>query len=326
MRRLIATVLATAGALLLGAAPTSAAPTPAAPVQAPFAQAAPAPAVSGAHPASAFPVTIDATNGKVTFTSAPTRIMSLSPSATEMLYADGAGHQVVAVDKYSTVPANAPRTSFTGDETSAEDYVRYHPDLVVLAFDVNGLVHQLELLHIPVLLMPPAATLPAAYQQFVQLGEATGHRAQAAAEVASLKRQLAAGARSAGSRSAGASYFVELDPTLYTATSKTFIGAVFGMLRMVDVADAAPRAAGGYPQISAEYLLHANPDYVFLADGQSPASFAHRPGFSVLRAVQLHHVFVLPESVASQWGTLIVQFLRTVANDVRTSASASKAA
>lgn len=300
MRRLALSLLTLSGAVLAGTGAASAA--------------------AGPPPSPAFPVTVHAANGAITFKKAPERIMSLSPSATEMLYADGAGHQVVAVDKYSTVPPDAPRTSFTGFEASAEDYVRYRPDLVVLAFDENGLVHQLALLHIPVLLMPPATSLAASYAQFVELGEATGHRAGAEKEVASLQHQLAAAARSAGTASSGRSYFVELDTTLYTATSKTLIGAIFKMLGMVNVADAAGHA-GGYPQLSAEYLVRADPDYVFLADGQAPAAFAHRPGFSVIRAVQRHHVFVLSESDASQWGTLVVPLLRTIAGDVERGAT-----
>lgn len=269
----------------------------------------------------AFPVTVTAADGAVRIPARPTRIVSMSATATEMLYAIGAGPQVVAVDKYSTDPPNAPRTSYTGSETSAEGYMTFHPDLVLLAFDTNNaLVAQLRTLGVPALLLPPAATLNDTYDQFTELGEATGHVGAAASEVASIRQHLDAIASSVGTRARGLTYYQEVDPTLYTATSKTFIGALYARLGMVNIADPADKAGSGYPQLNAEYLIKANPDLVFLADSQccaqTPATFAARPGFSVLDAVRRGHVFSIPDPIASEWGPRVVDFLSTVAADV----------
>lgn len=252
-----------------------------------------------------FPVTVHSADGFVRILSRPTRILSLSASATQMLYAIGAGREVVGVDKYSTWPSNAPRTKFTGYETSAEDYLPLRPDLVLLAFSTGTLVAQLEKLHIPTLLLPPATSLAGVQAQLGEIGMATGHRVAAASTWSSLERDLAAEVSAAGAHVRGQSYYVELDPTLYSATSKTVVGAVFAGFGLRDIADAASRASA-YPQLSAEYLVHANPDWVFLADtvccAQDPARFAARPGFSHLRAVELHHVIDVPDSLASEWG------------------------
>ena len=269
----------------------------------------------------AFPVTVTAENGAVTIPASPKRIVSMSATATQMLYAIGAGPQVVAVDKYSTDPPNAPRTSFTGSETSAEGYMTFHPDLVVVAFDTgHNLVAQLKLLHVATLLLPPATVLNDTYDQFKELGVATGHLAAANAEVASIGRHLDAIAASVGSRARGLTYYQEIDNTLFTATSKTFIGALYSRLGMVNVADPADHEGSGYPQLNAEFLIQANPDFVFLADtvccGQTAATFGARPGFSNLRAVQQGHVFPLVDSVASEWGPRVVDFLQTIADDV----------
>jgi iron complex transport system substrate-binding protein len=235
----------------------------------------------------------------------PKRILCLSASATQMLYAIGAGGQVVGVDKYSTWPPNAPRTKFTGFESSAEDYLYLHPDLVIFAFKEGTLVEQLAALHIRTLVLPPTTTLPGVYQQMSELGQVTGHEAQARAAERSLAAQVQAAVRSAKGRGQGETYYIELDPTYYSATSKTFIGAEFSLFGMRDIADGAAHGSA-YPQISAEYVLKENPDYVFLADTvcchQSPGTFAKRPGFSVLRAVKLHHVIGVNDSVASEWG------------------------
>jgi iron complex transport system substrate-binding protein len=240
----------------------------------------------------------------------PKRILCLSASATQMLYAIGAGRQVVGVDKYSTWPPNAPRTKFTGFESSAEDYLYLHPDLVIFAFKEGTLVSQLAALHIATLVLPPATTISGAYQQITELGQATGHLAEARAVERSMGAQLRSDVRAAKGRGEGETYYIELDPTYYSATSKTFIGAEFSLFGMRDIADGAGHGSA-YPQISAEYVLKENPDYVFLADTvcchQSPASFAKRPGFGVLRAVKLHHVIGVNDTVASEWGPHTVE-------------------
>jgi iron complex transport system substrate-binding protein len=243
--------------------------------------AAPAPAPTAAH---------------------PTRILSLSASATQMLYAIGAGRQVVGVDKYSTYPPDAPRTKFTGDESSAEDYLPLKPDLVIFAYK-TAVVQQLKLLGIPSLVLPPANTMADVYSQIAELGAATGHVKTASAVKASVATHIATAVRDAHGAGRGDTYYVELDPTYYTATAKTFIGAEFSLFGMRDIASAP---GDGYPQIQAEYILKKDPDYVFLADTvcchQTSGSFANRPGFSILRAVKLHHVIGVNDSVASQWG------------------------
>lgn len=251
-----------------------------------------------------FPVSVKSGDGTVRIPSRPDRILSLSASATQMLYEIGAGGQVVGVDKYSIWPANAPRTKFTGYESSAEDYLYLRPDLVIFAFQSGTLIQQLTELHIPVLLLPPATTIADVDSQLAELGTATGHQNGAKSAESSFDANLAAAVRAARGAGRGASYYIEIDPTFYTATSNTFIGAEFSLFGMRNIADAAGHGSA-YPQISPEYILKENPDYVFLADtvccAVTAANFAHRPGFSVLQAVRLHHVVPVNDSVASQW-------------------------
>lgn len=235
----------------------------------------------------------------------PTRILCLSASATQMLYAIGAGKQVVGVDKYSTWPPNAPRTELTGYEASAEDYLYLHPDLVVFAFSEGSLIHQLADLHIRTLLLPPAATMAQVDAQLTELGQVTGHTAQARGVEKSLAAHVRAAVRSAGGHGKGETYYIELGPGYYTATSRTFMGAELSLFGLEDIADPAGKATM-WPQISAEYILKEDPDYVFLADTvcchQTPSSFAKRPGFNLLRAVQSHHVVAVNDSFAQEWG------------------------
>src|SRR4051812_46465033 len=138
----------------------------------------------------AFPVTVTTANGKVTLDSKPVRIVSLSPSATEDLFAIGAGAQVVAVDDQSNYPTMAPRTKLSGYTPSVEAIAGYKPDLVVTSGDPQGLIASLGKLHIPVLLEPAAADMADVYAQIRQLGHATGRDAAAGALVTKLQRRV----------------------------------------------------------------------------------------------------------------------------------------
>jgi iron complex transport system substrate-binding protein len=109
---------------------------------------------------------------------------------------------------------------------------------------------------------------------------------------------------------------------LYTVNSKTFIGNVYGVLGLKNIADAAPQSGSpGYPQLSAEYLLSADPNLVFLADTkcckQSAQTAAKRPGWNQLQAVKNGHVVALDDDIASRWGPRVVDFLRTIAAAVQ---------
>jgi len=254
--------------------------------------------------------------GSGTAAAAPRRIVSLSPTATEDLFAIGAGKQVVAVDNDSNYPPTAPQTKLSGYTPNAEAIAAYKPDLVVISNDLGGIRKALARLHIRVLLEPAAATLADAYGQIEALGAATGHARQAASLVARMRRQIAAIAAALPRPSRPLTVFHELDPTLYSATSKTFIGRIYALLGLKDIADAA-RSGNGYPQLSSEYVIGARPDLIVLADGQTPAQVAKRSGWSSIPAVQQHDILSVDPDLASRWGPRIVDFVRVVAGRVK---------
>jgi iron complex transport system substrate-binding protein len=177
------------------------------------------------HAAAGFPVTVTAANGKVVVKQRPVRIVSLSPSATETLFAIGAGRRVIAVDDQSNFPAGAPRTKLSSYRPNAEAVARYRPDLVITSSASNKLLPALRRLKIPVLLEPSATTIDGAYAQMRQIGAATGHRRAARRLVARTRRGIAAAVTSVP-KARGLSVFHELSPDFYSATSKTFIGRI----------------------------------------------------------------------------------------------------
>jgi len=272
-----------------------------------------------------FPATISTAIGVVHVKSRPAAIISLSPTATEMLYAIGAGSQVKAVDSDSDYPPQAPRTKLDALDPNLEAIVAYRPDLVVisnLSDNFDSLAKSLAGFSIPVLYLPAPPGLSGVYSEFDQLGRATGHLSQAEREDMSLRTQISRIVASVPRRAQPISYYYELDQTYYSVTSATFVGSLLALLGMKSIADTASGAAssGGYPQLSSEYIVKANPAYIILADTvcchQDAATVAARPGWSSLTAVKEGHIIPLNDDIASRWGPRIVDLLRTVATDI----------
>jgi iron complex transport system substrate-binding protein len=283
--------------------------------------------------AQTFPMTINAANGKVTLDAQPQRIVSLSPTATEMLFAIGAGNQVVAVDSYSNYPPEAPTTDLAAINPNIEAIAKYQPDLVVYSYDPGDLQDSLDKLKIPALLQPAAVTLDDVGAQMVELGTATGHTDQANAEAQQVQTSIDDIVAQVGDAGQGKTYYYELDDTYYSLTSDTFVGTLLAKLGLTNIADKAKGASSGYPQLSAEYIIDQNPDLILLADtkccNQSAATVAKRPGWADLTAVQNGGVVPLDDDVASRWGPRVVDLLQQVADSLTgqtSSASASAAA
>ena len=252
----------------------------------------------------------------------PARIVSISTVATEMLFAIGAGDQVVAVDSLSTFPADAPVTDLSGFEPNIEAILGFQPDLVIISYDPGDVVAGLQAAGVESLLQGASMTIAETYDQILALGEITAHAAEATALVEDMKAEMADLAASVIQRDEPLSYYHELDDTLYTVTSATFIGEVYALAGLVNAADPADAdgTSWGYPQLSAEYLLDADPDIIFLADtkccGQTAATIADRPGWETLTAVSTGRIVELDDDVASRWGPRIVDFLRAIVDAV----------
>jgi iron complex transport system substrate-binding protein len=273
---------------------------------------------TGGHDAAParFPVTITTPAGAVTVAKKPRRIVSLSPTATESLFAIGAGQQVIAVDDRSDHPKAAPRTKLSGFTPNVEAIAAYRPDLVVIAYDPKGLSTALRKLGITVVHHDGARSFAGAYTQIRQLGLVTGHASEARRLVARMKTRIARIVEASRPTGARLSVYHELDPDLFSATSKTFVGKVYAALGMRNIADAADATGTGYPQLSAEYVVAASPDVIVLADGvccgQRPATVAARPGWDRISAVRTGSIVRVDDSIASRWGPRLVNFFRAM--------------
>ncbi len=262
---------------------------------------------------STYPVTV----GELTLDTQPMRIVSLSPSATEMLYAIGAGEQVVAVDEFSNYPPQAVAlgTTLSGYEPNIESISTFEPDLVIASYDPGGLVDQLKSLGIPVYIGDAATSFDNVYEQIEQLGVLTGHIAESVQLTSQLQADIATAVAAVAMPTTPLSYYYELDNTYYSVTSNTFIGSVFALFGLRNIADSA-ESGNDYPQLSAEAIVSSNPDLIFLADtkccNETIASVGARAGWSGLNAVVNGNVIELDDDIASRWGPRIVELVRIV--------------
>jgi cobalamin transport system substrate-binding protein len=262
----------------------------------------------GATSAPGFPVTV----GDVTLEAQPTRIVSLSPAVTEMLFAIGAGDQVVAVDEFSNYPPEAPVTELSGFEINTEAVAAYDPDLVVISSYPDA-IPQFEALGIPVHLAPDnPSTVEDVYRQIIDLGALTGRADEAAALVEQMTGELAALVDEAPQRADPLTYYIEIDDTYWTYTSDSLVGSLFETVGLENIASEPGTVS---IQLTAESIIDADPDMIFLTDaafGVDAASVAARDGWADLQAVRDDQIVELDTDIASRWGPRIVDLMETV--------------
>ena len=248
-------------------------------------------------------------------------IVSMSPTATEMLFAIGAGDYVVAADNNSNFPAEAPTNDeLTNFPVNVEGILSFEPTLVVTSGPIEGLAD----VGIEELVLPFAATLDDTYTQIEQLGAATGQIGEAAELVGQIQTDIAAIVEATATPDAGLTYYHELDDTLFSSTSSTFVGQVYSLFGLENVADAADPdgESFGFPQLNEEFLVTADPDLIFLADticcGQTAETVAARPGWDGLSAVTNGNVIELNDDIASRWGPRLVDYVQAISDAIET--------
>lgn len=243
----------------------------------------------------------------------PQRIVSLSPSATEMLFAIGAGDQVVAVDAFSNFPEGTPMTDLSGWDPNIEAVLAFEPDLVVIANDANDLVASMEAAGVAVHINPAPANIEEGYGLAADLGIAVGRIDETAAVIATMRDEV--DAAFANAPSAPVRIYHELDETFYSASSFGFIGAIYAEMGVTNIADEADADGYGFPQLTEEYIVAADPELIVITDQvtYTAEDVAARPGWDQVAAVQNGRVIVVNADIASRWGPRLPQFISVVA-------------
>ncbi|HZP25494.1 MAG TPA: ABC transporter substrate-binding protein [Dehalococcoidia bacterium] len=256
---------------------------------------------------SGYPVSVtDAKGNRVTFDSAPQRIVVLSPGHVETLFAIGAGSSIVGVDQNTDYPPEAARLpKLSGFQPNLEAIAASRPDLVIMFYDPGDLQTSLSRLNIKSLLLATPKTVAGIFDQMEQLGQVTGHSREATDLRKRLEARIQAVTAKLGTVQQGPRVYHELDPGLFTACPGDFINDAYTILKAQNIA----KSAGVPCQLSQEALIAANPQVIVLADepaGVTVASVKARAGWASIAAVQNNAVYVVDADVFSRPGPRIV--------------------
>ena len=237
----------------------------------------------------------------------PSRIVSLSATHTEILYAIGAGEQIAGTDLTSDFPSEAKATpKVDAFNFNVEAVAALDPDLVILAFDTQGESAALARIGIPALVLGPAITIEGMYEQVLTVGAAAGRSGEASDLVEDMAARIEAALAGFTTPDSGVAVYHEVDATLYSANSQTLMGDIYSRFGLVNIADEVPDEFGsGYVQLSPEYILATDPDVIFLGDagfGESVETVSARPGWDTLSAVSESHIYPLDSAVSGRWG------------------------
>jgi iron complex transport system substrate-binding protein len=252
------------------------------------------------------------------------RVVSLAPSNTEILFAIGAGSQVVGRDEFSDYPAEAKDLASIGGgfgDYNYEAIVELQPDLV-LAAEINTpeQVQAVEDLGLTVYYLSNPTTLEEMYANLRRVGQMTGHEAEAAALAEELAARQAAVVETSASAEARPGVFYELDNTdpgaPWTAGPGTFINT---LIEMAGGHNVAADLQGQYVQISLEELLVRDPEIILLGDaayGVTPESVPQRAGWEKIAAVQEKRIYTFDDNLVSRPGPRLVDGLEALAAEI----------
>ncbi len=271
-------------------------------------------------PVDAAPLTVvDDAGRSVVLSGPPNRILTLTPSSTETVYALGEEDRIVAVDQWSGYPPAAkakPRISPLSP--SLEQIVRLSPELIFSTHGAAEPLLPLERQGIRVLILEPR-TLDEVYRNILLIGRIVDAEERAERLVRAMRRRaevVLARVRDAPRPKV----FIELDATdsshPFTAGPGSFIGALIQLAGGENVASSSRVA---WPQFSLEQLIRADPDLIILGDAlvpvnpQTPEAVAHRPGWSGLRAVRRGTIYPIETDVVSRPGPRVVEGLELLA-------------
>jgi len=262
-----------------------------------------------------YPLTLtDSKSRSVTLETAPQAIASLSPAATEILFAIGAGDQVAAVEMFSNYPPEAQSLpQLDAYEPSVEAIAGEQPDLVLVYFDPGNLVDGLERAGLTVMFLEPPTSVDGVLEQIRLLGEATGHPQQADDLVATMQQSITDIQEQLVDVEEGPRLFHELDNLLFTVAPDSFVGDLYTILKAQNIAAGTDQA---YPRLSQEAIIEADPEVIILADtggGESVETVKARPGWGSISAVQNDRIYVVDPDIVSRPGPRLVDALGTLA-------------
>ncbi|GIR39088.1 MAG: hypothetical protein CM15mP50_5990 [Rhodobacterales bacterium] len=241
--------------------------------------------------------------------SSPKRIISLSPSITEILFEIGSGNQVIAVDNLSNYPNEAPITDISAYDPNVEAISLLNPDLVILSYNIKNLKVALKKIGIETIYLPAPLNFEDILDQIDYLGLQTGNEDKAKKLISKMKNRMKTLQKLRENEKATKIYH-EIDPNYYSPSKFSFIGDIYQKLNYKNVADKADISNLGYPKLSPELIISENPDLIVLPgkDNKYVEKVKLRPGWSYIEAVKKNNFLLTNNDIASRWGPRILNF------------------
>ena len=241
--------------------------------------------------------------------SSPKRIISLSPSITEILFEIGSGNQVIAVDNLSNYPNEAPITDISAYDPNVEAISLLNPDLVILSYNIKNLKAALKKIGIETIYLPAPLNFEDILDQIDYLGLQTGNEDKAKKLISKMKNRMKTLQKLRENEKATKIYH-EIDPNYYSPSKFSFIGDIYQKINYKNVADKADISNLGYPKLSPELIISENPDLIVLPgkDNKYVEKVKLRPGWGYIEAVKKNNFLLTNNDIASRWGPRILNF------------------
>ncbi|WP_088188910.1 ABC transporter substrate-binding protein [Desulfosporosinus sp. FKA] len=266
-----------------------------------------------------YPLTIKDDSGtEVSIPAKPERIICILPSATETLFAIGAGNNVIAVTKYDNNPVNVQKkVEYVFQDTlnpNIEQIVKLKPDLIILGEISPTTTAAIRNLKIPVIVSNPQ-DLANVYTTIKEFGKITDTQASAAKVINSMQNEERAIEKKVAlvKDTDRPKVWIEVDPTLYTAGSGTFMDELVSKAGGINIA----ANVKGWVQYSSEKVMAANPQVILYTYGEynvnAKQTIMKRPGWQDINAVKNNRVVELNSDLVTEPGPRIIDGMESIA-------------
>ena len=248
------------------------------------------------------------------------KIISLSTTHTEIIQSLEAQDTLIAVDAFSDV--DFPVQRIDAYTITAEELVPLNPDMVIVAFDFNGIVEGLESQEINYVLLPPAKNFEDVYSQVSTIGEIVDKKGEASSKVRDMKLEINRILDDANYEDVSVYHEIGYSYGIYSVNSDSLIGEIYNALGVVNIANSEDDPFGsGYPALSEEMVIQSNPDYIVVGHSDYlNKDLSIREGWGNISAVESSNVYFLDDTLASNWGTTTVQLVEELSNTFEESA------
>ena len=241
------------------------------------------------------------------------KIISLSTTHTEIIQSLEAENTLVGVDAFSEV--DFPVEIIDAYTVTAEELVPLNPDIVIIAFDFNGIVEGLKAQEINYVLLPPAKNLDDVYAQISTIGDIVNKKNEASSTIRDMKLEINRIINNSNYQDLNVYHEIGYSYGIYSVNSESLIGEIYNLLGVTNIANSEEDPYGsGYPALSEEMVIESDPDFIVVGHSDYlNKDLSIRDGWGDISAVQNSRVVFLDDTLASNWGTTTLQLVEVLA-------------